>query len=100
MSSESHDPREIPILTETIKAGAEDAAPCDFDAAHAAILAEALKLADSLLRQAARDIDSDTVRATCSSACVPSFPNSWIVCCESSAAAGGATRRGARLKAE
>jgi Zn-dependent M32 family carboxypeptidase len=58
MSSESHDPREIPILTETIKAGAEDAAPCDIDAAHAAILAEALKLADSLLRQAARDIDT------------------------------------------
>jgi len=58
MSSESHDPREIPILTETIEAGAEDAAPCDLDAAHAAILAEALKLADSLLRQAARDIDT------------------------------------------
>jgi len=58
MSSESHDPREIPILTETIEAGAEEAAPCDFDAAHAAILAEALKLADSLLRQAARDIDT------------------------------------------
>jgi len=57
MSSESHDPREIPILTETIEAGAEAAAPCDFDAARAAILAEALKLADSLLRQAARDLD-------------------------------------------
>jgi hypothetical protein len=58
MSPESHDPREIPILTETIEAGAEDAAPCDFDAAHAAILAEALKLADSLLCQAARDIEA------------------------------------------
>jgi len=58
MSSESHDPREIPILTQTIEAGAEAAAAGDFDAAHAAILAEALKLADSLLRQAARDIDT------------------------------------------
>lgn len=58
MSSESHDPREIPILTKTIEAGAEAAAPIDFEAAHAAILAEALKLVDSLLRQAAREIDT------------------------------------------
>jgi len=59
MSSESHDPREIPILTETIEAGAEAAAtPFDFEAAHAAILAEALQLTDSLLRRAAREIET------------------------------------------
>ncbi len=57
MSSKSHDPREIPILTETIEAGAEGAAPADLDAVHAAILAEALEMADSLLRRAARDAD-------------------------------------------
>jgi hypothetical protein len=58
MSPKSHDPREIPILTETIEAGAEGAAPPDLDAAHAAVLAEALEMADSLLRQAARDVDT------------------------------------------
>ncbi|MGC1387751.1 MAG: hypothetical protein WA807_07065 [Steroidobacteraceae bacterium] len=58
MSPKSHDPREIPILTETIEAGAEGAARPDLDAAHAAVLAEALEMADSLLRQAARDVDT------------------------------------------
>jgi Zn-dependent M32 family carboxypeptidase len=59
MSSESHDPREIPILTETIEAGAEAAStPFDFEAAHAAILAEALQSAEALLRRAAREIDA------------------------------------------
>ena len=58
MSSESHDPREIPILTETIEAGSEaPAVPFDCEATHAAILAETLQLADSLLRRAAREID-------------------------------------------
>jgi Zn-dependent M32 family carboxypeptidase len=57
MSSESHDPRDIPILTEAVESGAEAVAPpIDFEAAHAAILTETLKLADSLLRQAAREI--------------------------------------------
>ncbi len=59
MSSEPHDPREIPTLTETIEAGAESAAtPFDFEAAHETILAETLQSTDSLLRQAAREIDA------------------------------------------
>ncbi|MGO9514462.1 MAG: hypothetical protein ACLP2F_12595 [Steroidobacteraceae bacterium] len=59
MSSESHDPRDIPILTETIGKPADASSPAfDFNALHAAILTETLKLADSLLRQAARDIEA------------------------------------------
>jgi Zn-dependent M32 family carboxypeptidase len=56
MTPESHDPRDIPILTESAGAGSEQS--FDFNAAHAAILTETLKLADSLLRQAARDIEA------------------------------------------
>jgi len=59
MSSGSHDPRDIPILTDPIEqAGGQAAPPFDFNAAHAAILTETLKLADSLLRRAARDIEA------------------------------------------
>ena len=55
MPSQTHDPRDIPILTETDGAAPQ---PFDFNAAHAAILTETLKLADSLLRQASRDIEA------------------------------------------
>jgi len=59
MSSGPHDPRDIPILTETTaQAGEGIAPPFDFSAVHAAVLTETLKLADSLLRQAARDIEA------------------------------------------
>ena len=58
MSAESHDPRDIPILTETIGKAPEDSLSVDFNAVHAAILTETLKLAESLLRQAARDIEA------------------------------------------
>jgi Zn-dependent M32 family carboxypeptidase len=51
----AHDPRDIPILTES---GTGSDESFDFNAAHAAILTETLKLADSLLRQAARDIEA------------------------------------------
>ncbi|HMK86197.1 MAG TPA: hypothetical protein VK437_09600 [Steroidobacteraceae bacterium] len=57
MSDEPHDPRDIPTLTESLEKPAE-APVFDFNAAHAAILGETLKLADSLLRQAARDIEA------------------------------------------
>ena len=57
MPSPTHDPRDIPILTESQAEGAAPQ-PFDFNAAHAAILTETLKLADSLLRQAARDIEA------------------------------------------
>jgi hypothetical protein len=53
MTPESHDPREIPVLTDSIETGGETGA----EAAHAAILADALQSAESLLRRAAREID-------------------------------------------
>ena len=58
MSAESHDPRNIPILTETIGRAADDSVSVNFNAVHAAILTETLKLAETLLRQAARDIEA------------------------------------------
>jgi Zn-dependent M32 family carboxypeptidase len=58
MPSEPHDPRDIPILTETIKEGPEASLPFDSTAMHAAILSETLELADSLLHQAAKDIEA------------------------------------------
>jgi Zn-dependent M32 family carboxypeptidase len=58
MPTRTHDPRNIPILTEPQSEGAEPQQPFDFNAVHAAILAETLKLADSLLRQASRDIEA------------------------------------------
>jgi len=57
MTPESHDPREIPVLTDSIEAGADTGAETGAAAAHAAILADALQSADSLLRRAAREID-------------------------------------------
>jgi len=58
MPPEPHDPRDIPILTETIKESAEASLPFDATAVHAAILSETLKLADSLLHQAAKEIEA------------------------------------------
>jgi Zn-dependent M32 family carboxypeptidase len=58
MPSEPHDPRDIPILTETIKEGPATSLPFDATAVHAAILSETLELADSLLHQAAKDIEA------------------------------------------
>jgi len=58
MTPGPRDPRDIPILTESPAAGTEPEQRFDFNAAHAAILTETLKLADSLLRQAARDIEA------------------------------------------
>jgi Zn-dependent M32 family carboxypeptidase len=51
-----HDPRDIPILTEAVK----ESVPLSLDAkaVHAAILTETLELADSLLHQAAKDIEA------------------------------------------
>lgn len=58
MTSQSNDPRHIPILTPSQAPDDLEPAPFDFNAAHAAILTETLKLADSLLRQASRDIEA------------------------------------------
>ncbi len=53
-----NDPRDIPILTEAVDGAAVPAASFDIKAVHAAILAETVQLADSLLHQAARDIEA------------------------------------------
>jgi Zn-dependent M32 family carboxypeptidase len=58
MPTEPHDPRDIPILTETIRENVEASLPFDAKAVHAAILSETLELADSLLHQAAKDIEA------------------------------------------
>jgi Zn-dependent M32 family carboxypeptidase len=55
MSLDHHDPRDIPILTQAV--GETVAGALDTTAMHAAILTETLKLADSLLHQAAKDIE-------------------------------------------
>ena len=61
MSHDSHDPRDIPILTdEAEEAEKNDAklASLDVKAVHAALVTETLNLADSLLHRAAKDIEA------------------------------------------
>ncbi len=58
MSDVSRDPRDIPILTESIKTPPSTSQSIDYQAVHAAVLTETLRLAESLLRQAARDIEA------------------------------------------
>jgi Zn-dependent M32 family carboxypeptidase len=58
MQTEPHDPRDIPILTETAVKSVETSLSFDAKAVHAAILTETLELADSLLHQAAKDIEA------------------------------------------
>jgi Zn-dependent M32 family carboxypeptidase len=52
------DPRDIPTLTDAVSGGAEPSFSFDAKAVHAAILTETLQLADSLLHQAAKDIEA------------------------------------------
>jgi hypothetical protein len=58
MQPEPHDPRDIPILTDAVAESVETSLPLDAKAVHAAILTETLQLADSLLHQAAKDIEA------------------------------------------
>ena len=58
MQTGPHDPRDIPILTEAVRETAPSSATIDAKAVHAAILTETLELADSLLHQAAKDIEA------------------------------------------
>lgn len=58
MPATTHDPRDIPILDQSIEKAADTVSPIDYPALHAAILTETLRLAESLLRQAARDIEA------------------------------------------
>ena len=58
MNIESHDPREIPILTDAVEKDGRTYTFFDAKAVHAAIVTETLNLADSLLHQAAKDIEA------------------------------------------
>src|SRR5882757_10983195 len=57
MNHHSHDPRDIPILTEEAEKNAS-LASIDVKAVHAALVTETLNLADSLLHRAAKDIEA------------------------------------------
>jgi Zn-dependent M32 family carboxypeptidase len=58
MPAEPHDPRDIPILTDAVRDIAGEVSALDVKSVHAAILTETLELADSLLHQAAKDIEA------------------------------------------
>jgi Zn-dependent M32 family carboxypeptidase len=58
MNTDSHDPRDIPILTDAIEKDDRSYTFFDAKAVHAAVVTETLNLADSLLHQAAKDIEA------------------------------------------
>lgn len=58
MNPASHDPRDIPILTDAVDSAGTTSPAIDTKALASAILAETMKLADSLLHQAAKDIEA------------------------------------------
>jgi len=58
MQPDPPDPRDIPILTDAVAESVETSLSLHSKAVHAAILSETLQLADSLLHQAARDIEA------------------------------------------
>jgi len=58
MHPDTLDPRDIPILTDAVEDNIATPAQIDTKAVHAAILTETLELADSLLHQAAKDIEA------------------------------------------
>ena len=61
MGNDSHDPRDIPILTDEVEkndANTNHLASLDVKAVHAALVTETLNLADSLLHRAAKDIEA------------------------------------------
>ena len=55
---ETVDPREIPILTDAVDEGDRAFGFFDSKAVHAAVVTDTLKLADSLLHQAVKDIEA------------------------------------------
>ena len=58
MHPESQDPRNIPILTDAVDNDAQAVLSVNTKAMHAAILTATLELAESLLHQAAKDIEA------------------------------------------
>jgi Zn-dependent M32 family carboxypeptidase len=57
MTPESHDPRDIPILTEAIERQKDQTVTLDIKDAASALISETVELADSLLHQAVKDIE-------------------------------------------
>jgi hypothetical protein len=58
MNTDSHDPRDIPILTDAVEQDGRAFALFDAKSVHAGVVTESLKLADSLLHQATKDIEA------------------------------------------
>jgi len=58
MTTEPDDPADLPILTDAVDDAVAAAPAADAKAAQSAIVGETLKLADSLLHQAAKDIEA------------------------------------------
>jgi Zn-dependent M32 family carboxypeptidase len=58
MNTETHDPRDIPILTDAVEKDGLTYASFDAKSVHAAVVTETLNLADSLLHGAAKDIEA------------------------------------------
>ena len=56
--TEETDPRDIPILTDEVEQSGLVSAFFDAKAVHAAVVSETTELADSLLHQAAKDIEA------------------------------------------
>jgi len=58
MQPDPHDLRDIPVLTEAVEGIGAVPAPLDVKELQAAILTETLQLTDSLLHQAAKEIEA------------------------------------------
>jgi hypothetical protein len=58
MNTDMHDPRDIPILTDAVEKDGHAYALFDSKSVHAAVVTETLKLAESLLHQATKDIEA------------------------------------------
>ena len=58
MTIETPDPRDIPILTDAVGTEGDDRALLDTKSVHAGVVTESLKLAESLLHHAAKDIEA------------------------------------------
>ncbi len=56
--TEEADPRDIPILTDEVEKSGAVLSYFDAKAVHAAVVSETTELADSLLHQAAKDIEA------------------------------------------
>jgi hypothetical protein len=58
MPTDFHDPRDIPILTDSMDGNGGGHGYFDAKAVHAAVVTETLNLADSLLHRATKDIEA------------------------------------------